>query len=293
MADVGLKPVPNPEKILLRYTQHDRDSAGRLYVYPVLSRRAGGISLGINLNVNNACNWSCIYCQVEGLVKGGPDPIDMLRLGEEFQSLLSEILAGDVFVAEAAPEHRGLVDIAFSGNGEPTSAAEFPEVVELVFRLLDVGFPGHTLPVRVITNGSLMHRSAVQSAIEYLGLRGGEVWFKVDRLLPDSSLLVNGVPLLPEKVKQNLLLCAEQAPTWVQTCWLGIDGQSPSFADQEAYLDFLQVVKNRIQGVLLYGMARVPTGYQATRLSRLPSEEIECFAGLIRERTGLVVKASP
>ncbi|MEY4591461.1 MAG: hypothetical protein RIR18_356 [Pseudomonadota bacterium] len=287
------EPTPHTEKIMLRYTQHDRDSAGRLYVYPVLSRRAGGISLGINLNVNNACNWACIYCQVDGLIKGGPDPIDMPRLEEEFQSLLSEILAGDVFVAEAAPEHRGLVDIAFSGNGEPTSAAEFSAVVELVYRLLDTHLPGHTLPVRLITNGSLMHRPAVQKAIEYLGLRGGEIWFKVDRLLPDSSVLVNGVPLLPEKVKQNLLICAERAPTWVQTCWLGIDGQSPSLADQAAYLDFLQAAKNRIRGVLLYGMARVPAGPQAARLSRLPSDEIEQFAALIRERTGLIVKVTP
>lgn len=37
---------------------HDqsRDSAGLRYVYPVVSRRAGGVSVGINLNVNNACN---------------------------------------------------------------------------------------------------------------------------------------------------------------------------------------------------------------------------------------------
>jgi len=37
---------------------HNRDSAGYAYVYPVVSRRAGGVSVGINLNPNNACNWA-------------------------------------------------------------------------------------------------------------------------------------------------------------------------------------------------------------------------------------------
>lgn len=33
----------------LEVTNHSRDSAGLTYVYPVLSRRAGGVSIGINL----------------------------------------------------------------------------------------------------------------------------------------------------------------------------------------------------------------------------------------------------
>ncbi|MCG8997432.1 radical SAM protein, partial [Laribacter hongkongensis] len=53
---------------------HSRNSAGFQYVYPVLSRRAGGVSVGINLNPNQACNWRCIYCQVPGLVRSqAPD----------------------------------------------------------------------------------------------------------------------------------------------------------------------------------------------------------------------------
>ncbi|MDX9945398.1 MAG: radical SAM protein, partial [Azonexus sp.] len=39
---------------MLRTDDHSRDSAGLRYVYPVISRRAGGVSVGINLNPNNA-----------------------------------------------------------------------------------------------------------------------------------------------------------------------------------------------------------------------------------------------
>ena len=49
---------------------HSRDAAGLKYVYPVVSRRAEGVSVGINLNPNNACNWRCVYCQVPDLVLG-------------------------------------------------------------------------------------------------------------------------------------------------------------------------------------------------------------------------------
>ena len=60
---------------MLNVSDHSRDSAGLKYIYPVVSRRAGGVSLGINLNVNNACNWRCVYCQVPGLTRGGPPPV--------------------------------------------------------------------------------------------------------------------------------------------------------------------------------------------------------------------------
>ena len=54
---------------MLKVTDHDRNAAGLRYVYPVVSRRAGGVSVGINLNPNNACNWRCVYCQVPRLVR--------------------------------------------------------------------------------------------------------------------------------------------------------------------------------------------------------------------------------
>src|SRR5512147_826880 len=99
------------------------------YVYPVVSRRAGGVSIGINLNPNNACNWRCIYCQVPDLKRGGPPPLDLAQLEDELRRLLEDIVHGG-FMAQRVPEDlRVLADVAFSGNGEPTSAPEFPQAV--------------------------------------------------------------------------------------------------------------------------------------------------------------------
>ena len=77
---------------------HGRDSAALRYVYPVISRRAGGVSVGINLNPNNACNWRCIYCQVRDLKRGNSPVIDMALLETELRQSLGD------FVHERVPE---------------------------------------------------------------------------------------------------------------------------------------------------------------------------------------------
>ncbi len=121
---------------LLGVEEHSRDSAGMTYVYPVISRRAGGVSVGINLNPNNACNWQCVYCQVPGLTRGGPLPIDLGLLGDELDRFLADATAGSFMQQRVAETARHLVDAAFSGNGEPTSANEFPDAVDVVVGIL-------------------------------------------------------------------------------------------------------------------------------------------------------------
>ena len=73
---------------MLSTHDHNRFQKGYQYVYPVVSRRAGGLSLGINLNTNNACNWRCIYCQVPDLVRGTPPAVDIELLERELGSFL-------------------------------------------------------------------------------------------------------------------------------------------------------------------------------------------------------------
>src|SRR5512137_1721018 len=124
-------PVDKPASGNLNTTDHSRDSAGLVYVYPVVSRRAGGVSVGINLNPNNACNWRCIYCQVPNLTRGTAPAIDLALLEKELKGFLYEVQQGD-FMQRVPPEVRRLNDIALSGNGEPTSVQEFAEVIELI-----------------------------------------------------------------------------------------------------------------------------------------------------------------
>lgn len=278
---------------MLSIDDHRRDSAGLLYVYPVVSRRAGGVSIGINLNPNNACNWACLYCQVENLTRGGPPPIDLDRLETELAGFLEDVIDGDFMQRQVPPEVRHLMDVAFSGNGEPSSAAEFAEAVARVGEVLDrFGLLGK-LPVRLITNGSLMHRPDVQLGIRRLAELDGEVWFKVDRAVASEVAEINGVPGIPEKTAKNLEISAGLARTWVQTCWFALDGVMPSAESRMAYCDFLRPLAKKLTGVHLYGLARPSLQPAAPRLSALSAVELTAFGEQIEKETGIRVSVSP
>ncbi len=278
---------------MLTIDDHRRDSAGLRYVYPVISRRAGGVSVGINLNVNNACNWACVYCQVDNLTRGGPPPVDLDLLERELAAFLDDALHGEFMSRHVPADARCLMDVAFSGNGEPTSAAEFDEAVVRVGNVLRrFGLAGK-LPLRLITNGSMLHRSAVQQGIRVLGELGGEVWFKIDRAIAAEVAAINGVPLDGDKVARNLERCAALATTWVQTCWFALDGQAPDAAARDAYCALLKPLAAGLAGIHLYGLARPSLQPAAPRLGRLAVAELEGFADEITKKTGIRVMVSP
>jgi len=262
------------------------------YVYPVVSRRAGGISVGINLNPNNACNWRCIYCQVPDLKRGGPPPIDLALLGDELRRLLADIVGGDFMAARVPAEARRLIDVAFSGNGEPTSAAEFPQAVELAAEILQEMELAASVKLRLITNGSLLDRAAVRGGIAALGRAHGETWFKLDAATPAGWMRINGTRQQPDAVLRRLLACAALCETWVQSCFFALDGMPPDEASMEGYLALLREAAGRIAGVHLYSLARPSQQPEAPRLARLPPEWLDELAARIRA-LGPTVKVSP
>lgn len=283
-----LKPVP------LTVFSHNRDSANLTYVYPVISRRAGGVSVGINLNPNNACNWRCIYCQVPNLTRGTAPPINLPLLEQELQEFLHELLHGDFMQSRVPEGMRRINDIALSGNGEPTSCAEFAEVIALIAKVrAAVGMP-HAVKTVLISNGSLMHRDVVQSGVREMAKHNGEVWFKLDRASSAGMLRINDTHSTPDKVYKRLGLAIELCPTWLQTCWFGVDGELPSAQDEQDYLTFLAhllAAKHKLQGVLLYGLARPSLQAEASRLSALSKQQLDTFAQKIKA-LGVTVKIS-
>jgi wyosine [tRNA(Phe)-imidazoG37] synthetase (radical SAM superfamily) len=144
---------------------HDRDAAGLVYVYPVVSRRAGGVSVGVNLNPNDACNWRCVYCQVPGLVSGAGPEIDLGLLERELEGFLREVLAPGWLERNAPEGARRLNDVALSGNGEPTSSPQFAEAIETIGRVLERLALAGRIKVVLITNGSLVHKPQVQRGL--------------------------------------------------------------------------------------------------------------------------------
>jgi wyosine [tRNA(Phe)-imidazoG37] synthetase (radical SAM superfamily) len=285
--------------VLLTPEDHNRDTAGMTYVYPVVSRRAGGVSVGVNLNPNNACNWACVYCQVPDLVRGTAPEIDLARLEAELRAMLTDILRGDFMQTRVPADARRLNDIALSGNGEPTSAKVFPQVIELIgrvmtdFELVDAG-RNNAVKLVLITNGSLADRPRVQEGLKKMAALNGEVWFKFDRATASGMRAINQTRISPEKQFERLAVAASLCPTWLQTCVLAVDGAPPSETEQQAYLAMVTRIRAQkipVQGVLLYGLARPSMQAQASRLSALPIEWLDAFAGKIR-KAGLPVKVT-
>jgi wyosine [tRNA(Phe)-imidazoG37] synthetase (radical SAM superfamily) len=279
----------------LGHDDHRRDVAGLTYIYPVVSRRAKGVSLGINLNINNACNWRCVYCQVPGLIRGGAPQLDLALLKAELDFMLDEILHGR-FLAERVPKAmRRLNDIALSGNGEPTSAAQFPEVIEIVGNAMQAFGLMSRIKLVLITNGSLMHRPAVLRGLHGMSKLNGEVWFKVDRATPAGLKAINHTVLSIQKIHDNLVRSAHACPTWIQTCVFNWDHQPMDAKERTAYLEFIaQTVRKAlpVKGVLLYGIARPSHQPEAPRLSKAAPNWIRQLARDIR-KLGLAVSVFP
>ncbi|MDP3609243.1 MAG: radical SAM protein [Methylophilus sp.] len=276
---------------ILTVVDHNRIFHGFTYVYPVISRRAGGVSIGINLNPNNACNWQCVYCQVPNLTRGMAPPLDAVRLEHELDSFLAEIQQGDFMQTYVEPDMRVLKDIAFSGNGEPTSCQQLDIALAIVEKLRARYQLDTSVKTRMITNGSLMHRQSVLNSIAQLKQLNGEVWFKLDAGARNDIQRINQVYVNPQQHLARLKACAALCPTFIQTCMFGWQGEAPNEASIDAYLNCVAQVKDVVKGVYLYGVARPSYQPEAASISRLSREWLEVMANRIRA-LGLVVHVS-
>lgn len=279
----------------LSTSDHDRGAQGMTWVYAVVSRRARGVSVGVNLQPNNACNWHCVYCQVPGLFVGKSPPVDLAALERELARLLADVGSGAFFDAHGVEGARELRDIAFAGNGEPTASPQFAQALELAIAAR-AGLAQRPLPpIRVITNGSLVAVPRVERALQQLSAHGGEAWFKLDSATDAGLERINRASTTAAKQLANLERCAAALPTWIQTCVCALDGAPPS----EAELDALEHAyaaaaawRGPPRGVLLYGLARPSMQADAPRVARVDDAWLLAAARRL-ERAGLPIDVHP
>ncbi len=285
----------------LETSNHDRDSAGMTYVYPVVSRRARGVSIGINLNPNNACNWRCVYCQVPGLTRGAAPELDLVQLERELREMLSRAQDPQWMQVHVPEGARRLNDVALSGNGEPTTSEQLGQVLTILERTLaHTGLLGK-LRVVLITNGSLVHQPRVHAALEQLARLGGEVWFKLDAATEELRERLNDTRIDSKRTLSNLVECAATCPTWLQTIAVDFEGPTLAGPEEQAWVELVRTASARLAerhasplcGVLLYGLARTSFQPEAERLLALAPSELEALGQRLAAATGLEVRVSP
>jgi wyosine [tRNA(Phe)-imidazoG37] synthetase (radical SAM superfamily) len=270
----------------LTTTNHCSDIVGLKYVYPVISRRVGGLSVGINFNPNNACNWRCIYCQVPDLKIGAAPDMDYKLLEDELKFFLNDVLNGDFYERFQVDEDKRVIkDIAVAGNGEPTSLKDFARAVELIGKIATEVrvFPQSNYVL--ITNGSLVHQTKVQAGLKILQSYGGEVWFKLDSATEEGRALINNTAQSCMVSVENLMLSARLCTTKLQTCLVDYNRQGFSDKEKQAYLDLLKGIKKSgcdLQRVMLYTLARPSLQPEAILLAPLSVEVLNAFADDIR-----------
>lgn len=274
---------------------HDRDAAGLTYVYPVISRRAGGLSIGVNFNTNNACNWRCIYCQVPELRRGGAPEMDFDLLAEELRDFINDVLHGEFYDRfNIEPGQRVIKDIAISGNGEPTSLDGFERAIRLIGGIAaEMGvFPGGKFVL--ISNGSLVHQAAVQQGLKELARHNGELWFKLDSATEAGRKIINNTGLSQEKLLEKLKIASDLCNVKLQTCMLHYGDLVWTRSEKQAYLEFLAALPGhgvKLLEIMLYSIARQSFQPEAEHLRKADILEMQEFAAEI-SALGYLVKVN-
>src|SRR5262245_13917270 len=118
---------------LTLFTSHSRSFETNRFVYPVVSRRSAGVSVGVNLNPDKVCNFACIYCQADRGSAPETKFVEMTQLLDELDHMLALVQSEALFehpkFVGTPRELRRLNDIAFSGDGEPTTYRNFDEII--------------------------------------------------------------------------------------------------------------------------------------------------------------------
>ncbi len=252
------------------------------------------MSVGINLNTNNACNWRCVYCQVPSLVRGKPGHIDLNILESELHQLLEDIKGGSFFENFVPAESRRLTDIALSGNGEPTASSQLTDILRLIASVKEKLLKNEEVKTVLITNGSLLHSGKNPIALKNLAIQNGEVWFKLDRVTEKERKLVNNVNISLNRVRKNLELSTKSCPTWIQSCFFSLDGADPGELERSSYLGFLKECVETsmgLAGVMIYNPSRDSHQPEAKRISPVGNQWILDICSDIKS-IGLEVKFS-
>lgn len=276
------------------HAQHERTFHTNRFVYPVISRRAHGLSIGVNLNPDKVCNFECIYCQVDRTVQGQTRFVEMDRVLEELDRTLELAVSGQLYETDKfrdVPQTlRRLNDIAFSGDGEPTTYRNFDQIIAACAETKNRRAPADVKMV-LITNASRFHRPHVQRGLEILDNNNVEIWAKLEAGTEAYFKLVNRTPISFARVLENITEAACVRPLVIQSLFMRIDGQPPSDEELAAYcqrLNEITAAGGRLSLVQVYTVARQPAELCVTAMTRA---EVDAIAVLVRQETGLKTAA--
>ena len=275
---------------LRQFRRHPRDWRRNLYVYPVISRRSSGLSIGVNLNPDTACNFDCVYCQVDRSILPRVREVDPDIVRDELGRMVADAVSGRLFedpaFCDVPDDLRTLNDIAFSGDGEPTTCKCFRECVEIV-AALRCDFELSNTKIVLITDACYLTRAEVSAALAIMDDNNGEIWAKLDAGTEEYYRKVNRPNFPLQHVIDNIIAAAKVRPLVIQSLFMRLHDTGPVEAEITAYVNRLTEITacgGQIAQVQVYTIARAPAEHYVTPLADV---EVDHIAALVRERTGL------
>jgi wyosine [tRNA(Phe)-imidazoG37] synthetase (radical SAM superfamily) len=262
--------------ILPAHRQHPRVWENFRYVYPVLSRRSHGISIGLNVNPDKICNFDCIYCQVDRTVPAAVTEFDLRVAEAELRALLATDLSRHPPFNAVPKDQLRLNDIALSGDAEPTTLPEFSKTIEMIARVKPPG-----VKIVLITDAGGLDRADVQRGLEIMDANAGEVWAKLDAGTEAYYRLINRSAIPFARILKNIAGCAAKRPVVIQSLFLKLRGVGPSAAELAEYCRRLREIGN-IKLVQVYTLARPPLAGVAG-LTALADAEVDAITARVRD----------
>jgi len=266
-----------------------RNPLGNRFVYALISQRARGLSIGINLNPDKQCNFDCIYCEVNRDLAGRDAQVDLAGMTGELEQMLGLLQQGKLAQLPAfshlPAELLQLREVALSGDGEPTLCPNFDEVVREVLFVRSKGvYP--FFKVVLITNATGLDLPVVARGLKLLA-KEDEIWVKLDAGTQMYADKVNRSQVPLWRVLSNIQALARQRPVVIQSLFPLIDGEGPAAEEIEQYVRRLQELKTggaRISLVQVYSAHRPP---HRSSCEHLALKQLSHIAKRVREETGL------
>ncbi len=265
-----------------------RDFFDNQFVYAVVSARARGLSVGVNLSPDKVCNFNCVYCEVHR--NGDPRrELDVDLMAQELKKTLGLVRGGRL---RDRPWYHGLPDellqlrhVALSGDGEPTLSPKFADALQAVVHVRALGgYPFFKLVL--ITNGTGLDLPHVQQGLKYF-THSDEIWAKLDGGTQAYVNRVNRSDLPLEKVLSNILAVSRQRPVVIQSLFPAINGEEPPLEEIEQYAQRLLELREagaEIPLVQIYSAARPSANSDC---GHLPLKTLSRIASIVRQTAGL------
>jgi len=268
---------------------YPRDFLDNRYVYAVISPRARGLSVGINMNPDKFCNFDCAYCEVDRKERTRERHVNLRAMAAELERTLKFVHSGQI---REHPHYRGvppellrLQHVCLSGDGEPTLCPNFASAVETVIHVRARGrFPWFKLVL--VTNASGLDRPGVEQGLS-LFTSSDEVWAKLEAGTQDYMQRVNKPDCSIDDILAKILRLARKRSVIIQSLFPAINGEAPPPQEIEAYVQRLKELKDagaQIPLVQIYSATR-PTPH--SECGHLPLRTLSTIARRVREVAGL------